>query len=91
MFPADEFGSGVNDLPAPVILIDDNIHEPQEELFVVALTLENAVDPGSVVITRSLSICRITDNDGGCPRLSQHISSIVTVCTVVGVCDVFVD
>ena len=65
-FPADEFGPPVNDVHTSIVLVDDNMEEAVEELFVVVLTLENAVHPDNAVITRSLSICRIIDNDGRC-------------------------
>ena len=66
VFPADEFGPPVNVVHTPIILADDNMGEAVEELFVVVLTLENAVHPDNTVIARSSSVCRIIDNDGRC-------------------------
>ena len=63
-FPADEFGPQINDLDAPIVIFDDEINEALEEVFIVVLTLQSSTDPGSVIITRVSSLCRIIDNDG---------------------------
>ena len=63
-FQADEFGTQINDVPAPVVIIDDEINEALEEVFIVVLTLENSTNPDGVVISRESSPCGIIDNDG---------------------------
>ena len=65
-FEADEFGAQINDMAAPVNISDDELNEALEEIFIVVLTLESSTDPGSVIITRESSLCRIIDNDGSC-------------------------
>ena len=63
-FPADEEGIQIIDVPAPVVVFDDEINEAPEEIFIVVLTLDNSTNPGNVVISRASSLCRIIDNDG---------------------------
>ena len=63
-FPADEFGGQTNDVDAPVVIVDDEINEALEEVFIMVLTLENATNPDGIVITRAASLGRIIDNDG---------------------------
>ena len=63
-FQADKFGRQINDMAAPIVIFDDEINEALEEVFIVVLTLESSTDPGSVIITRVSSVCRIIDNDG---------------------------
>ena len=63
-FQADEFGHQINDVPTPIVIFDDEINEALEEVFIVVLTLQSSTDPGSVIITRVSSLCRIIDNDG---------------------------
>lgn len=66
-FPADEIGAMMNDVPAPVVIIDDAINEADEELFIVSLSLVSSVNPLGTEITRDVSLCRINDNDGERP------------------------
>lgn len=63
-FPADEFGTQINNVMSPVSIFDDEINEALVEVFIIVLTLENAINPDRVVITRPSSLCRIVDNDG---------------------------
>ena len=63
-FQADEFGHQINDMAAPIVIFDDEINEALEEVFIVVLTMESSTNPGSVIITRESSLCRIIDNDG---------------------------
>ena len=65
-FQADEMGTQINDLAAPVVIFDDEINEALEEVFIVVLTLQSSTDPDSVIITRKSLLCRIIDNDGSC-------------------------
>ena len=65
-FPADETGTQINDMPAPIVIFEDEINEALEEVFIVVLTLQSSTDPGSVIITRVSSLCRIIDNDSSC-------------------------
>ena len=67
-FPADEFGGQINDVDAPVVIVDDEINEALEEVFIMVLTLENVTNPDRIVITRAASLGRIIDNDGGYRR-----------------------
>ena len=90
VFPADEFGPLVNDVHTPIVLIDDNMDEAVEELFVAVLTLENAVHPDNAVIGRSSSICRINDNDGRC-QSSISFSVYLVHCLSAYACDAFVE
>ena len=64
MFQADETGTQINDMAAPIVIFDDEINEDLEEVFIIVLTLENSANPGGVNITRESSLCRIIDNDG---------------------------
>ena len=64
IFQADEFGPQINDVPAPIVIFDDEINEALEEIFIVVLTLESSSNPAGVAITRECSLCRIIDNDG---------------------------
>ena len=65
-FQADETGTQMNDMAAPINISDDELNEALEEVFIVVLTLQSSTDPGSVIITRVSSLCRIIDNDGSC-------------------------
>ena len=65
-FQADETGTQINDFPAPIVIFDDELNEALEEVFIVVLTLHSSTDPGSVIITRVSSLCRIINNDGLC-------------------------
>ena len=65
-FQVDETGTQINDMAAPVNISDDELNEALEEVFIVVLTLQSSTDPGSVIITRVSSFCRIIDNDGLC-------------------------
>ena len=65
-FPADETGPQINDISAPIVIFDDELNEALEEIYIVVLTLESSTNPGSVIITRESSLCRIIDNDGSC-------------------------
>ena len=63
-FQADEFGPQINDMPAPIVIFDDEINEALEEVFIVVLTLENSTNADGVAITRESSVCGIIDDDG---------------------------
>ena len=65
-FESDEIGLQVNNVPVPVPITDDTIDEAQVELFIIHLTLGESMNAGGVNITREVSLCRITDDDGEC-------------------------
>ena len=49
---------------APVSIVDDDINEAVEQVFVLQLALVNSVNPGGVDLTsRSASLVRIIDDD----------------------------
>ena len=62
VFEPDE-ESVVNEKSAPVLVIDDDINEATEQVFIVELRLVSSVDPTRVdFTTRPSSLCRIIDN-----------------------------
>ena len=65
-FQSDETGTQINDIPAPIVIFDDEINEALKEIFIVVLTLESSTNPDSVITTRVSSLCRIIDNDCSC-------------------------
>ncbi len=73
-FEPDEIGSQVNDAPVPVPITDDLINEAQEEVFLVHLTIGDSINAEGIRITRDVSLCRITDDDGKCRymRINSH-------------------
>ena len=68
-FTADEGVPGASpnqDISVPIPIIDDERDEPDVEVFVASLSItniSNAVRPGAADITRSVSLCRINDDD----------------------------
>ena len=54
----------INQLNVLVAIIDDNINEATEQVFIVELGLVDSVNPSSIVLTRRASLCRIIDDDG---------------------------
>ncbi len=75
VFPADETGTQMNDIPSPVPIVDDEINEALEELFVVNLALVDSVNPAGTDISRSVSLCRISDDDRKQPL--NHFNMLV--------------
>ena len=63
IFEPDEFGDAINDVSVPVPIVDDEIDEAQEEVFVVDLTLSSSIN-NQITISRRSSLCRINDDDG---------------------------
>ena len=56
--------SSVRQLAAPIEIIDDNIDEATQQLFVVVLNVSESVNPSLVDNSvRNLSLCRIGDDD----------------------------
>ena len=63
IFAPDE-DRDVNDVAAPIAIVNDLINEATEQVFVVQLQLISSVNPGSVdLTTRQASLCRIIDDD----------------------------
>lgn len=62
-FLPDEFDQ-VRQLPAPIGIMDDDINEATEQLFVVTLNVLEAANFSLVENTeRNISLCRLRDND----------------------------
>ena len=68
-FEADEFipnAIAIQDIDVPITILDDDRDEPNEEVFAVFLEVTNissVVRPDAVSLTRSVSLCRIVDDD----------------------------
>ena len=63
-FNPDEGRRTNNDILVAVPVINDDINEANEQLFVVQLALVSSVNPHMVrVLSRSASLCRIIDDD----------------------------
>ena len=62
-FPADEI-SRISGVEAFIPIADDEINEAWEQVFVVLLQVEEAVNSDLITITRADSTCVIIDNDG---------------------------
>ncbi len=76
IFEADEIGDAINDVSVPVGIFDDKIDEAQEEVFVVDLTLSEAIND-QITISRRSSLCRINDDDGEYYLLLPQIFQVV--------------
>jgi len=64
-FPSDERrASPIADVPSPIMIVDDEIDEAEEQFFIVYLEIIEAVEPNLITITRANSTCIIVDNDG---------------------------
>ena len=78
-FPADERSFVID---VPISVVDDNINENEEQLFVVLMEVANATNFLLLDSTNgNLSLCRIVDNDGKC------VSSHLLCCTVIDACN----
>ena len=54
----------VNEMSAPIPIVDDDINEATEQVFIVELRFISSLDPATVDLTvRPSSLCRIIDND----------------------------
>ena len=68
-FEADEFvpnAVAIQDIDVPITILDDDRDEPDVEVFAVFLQVTNissVVRPDAVSLTRSISCCRIADDD----------------------------
>ena len=63
-FAPDE-DANIEDVDAPIAIVDDLINEAKEQVFVSQLKLIGSLNPGSVnLTTRAATLCRIIDNDG---------------------------
>ena len=62
-FEADQTGPQVNEVTASVPIVDDDIDEAPEEVFMIDLTLLSSIN-ALIRINRRSSLCIINDNDG---------------------------
>ena len=62
-FPADE-GLRLYDVHAPIPIFDDEIDEAVTQLFVARLEVLDAVNFDLITTSRTVSMCRIIDDDG---------------------------
>ena len=65
-FQADETGQHMDDVDTPVPIVDDDINEADEQIFVVTVEVVNATDMFRITLEREDSLCRIRDDDGEC-------------------------
>ena len=63
VFEPDE-DAEVNEMSAPIFIIDDAINEATEQVFVAELILVSSLDSATVDLTiRPSTLCKIIDND----------------------------
>ena len=62
-FPADK-AMNIADVLATIPIVDDEINEAREQVFIILLEVLEAVTLDLITITRSTSFGRIIDNDG---------------------------
>ena len=63
MFPADEIVN-IADVEEFIPIVDDELDEALEQVFVILLEVLKAVNIDLITITRNTSFGRIIDNDG---------------------------
>ena len=63
VFPADEFIDPVGSVDAFISVVEDDINENSEQLFVAFIEVAGAINSRLLSITRNVTICRIMDND----------------------------
>ena len=63
IFPADEIVN-IADVEEVIPIVDDEIDEAQEQVFIILLEVLEAVNFDLITITRNTSFGRIIDNDG---------------------------
>ena len=64
-FPADEGGNPITNVDVRVNIVDDNINERFEQLFIIGAEVVEATNPSAVDNTqRNVTIGIIVDNDG---------------------------
>ena len=67
VFPADEGLNTVADVDAFISIVDDEINEHMEQVFVALLEVVSAINIELLNLTeRNLAVCRIIDNDRKC-------------------------
>ena len=55
----------INEHMVPITIVDDDIDEATEQIFVVTLKHKESIREESISLeTRNSSLCRIIDNDG---------------------------
>ena len=62
-FPAHE-AMNIADVLETISIVDDEINEAQEQVFIIVLEVLEAVNLDLITLTRSTSFGRIIDNDG---------------------------
>ena len=68
-FPDEE--NPINEHSVPITVVDDDIDEAIEQIFVVTLKHKESIREESISLeTRNSSLCRIIDNDGKGSRFS---------------------
>ena len=70
-FPAGTSRSRITDRQAFIPVVDDEINEAEQQVFIILLEVQEAVNSDLIVITRTYSTCIIIDNDG------EHCFSIL--------------
>ena len=73
IFPADEIVN-IADVEEFLPIVDDEIDEAQEQVFIILLEVLDAVNFDLLRITRSTSFGRIIDNDGEPLSLSHYVN-----------------
>lgn len=81
VFEADETGEQQNSIIVQVPIVDDDVNEADEEVFVVSLSLSEPND--RVSIARNSSLCRITDDDSKCLLLHLIVQVLTSQLTIV--------
>ena len=71
IFPADEI-MNIADVEEFIPIVDDEIDEAQEQVFIILLEVLEAVNFDLLRITRSTSFGRVIDNDGA--TLSYYVN-----------------
>lgn len=61
VFPADEFGNAIGSVDAFIPVVDDDINERLDQVFIVLLEVVDAIKP--VLVNNALATCVIFDND----------------------------
>ena len=64
VFPADEnLSRSIFELPADILVVDDEINEAGAQQFIVSLRVFSALNISLVQIEKNTSICNIIDDD----------------------------
>ena len=58
--------SSIADIAGYIPIMDDEINEAPQQVFMILLEIQTAVNPDLIVMARTYSTCIIIDNDGEC-------------------------